>query len=107
MSAPTSSSVNHLRRSFSPSEENFSMVLGGPLYQLLLRLRIMREPLGLLTRRIIFISGIAWLPLLLLTVATGKAFGGVKVPFLYDLETHVRFVLALPLLVLAELVVHL
>jgi hypothetical protein len=59
----------------------FSIVLGGPLYQLFRRLHIVRESLGLLGRRIIFISLLAWLPLLVLTVIGGRAWGGVKHTF--------------------------
>jgi hypothetical protein len=40
------------------------------------------------------------------TLAGGSAFGGVQVPFLVDLDVHVRFLLALPLLIGAELIVH-
>jgi hypothetical protein len=48
-----------------------------------------------------------WVPLLLLSVAEGLFWGGrVKVPFLYDVELHVRLLVALPLLVVAELVVN-
>jgi len=90
----------------TPCEREFSMMLGGPLYQLFLRLRMVREPLDLLSRRIIVISLLGWLPLLMLAVAGGRAWGGVKVPFLLDVATHVRFLVALPLLVLAEWVVH-
>jgi hypothetical protein len=85
---------------------DFSMVLGGPLYQVLLRARILREPLDLLARRIFVISMLGWLPLLLFAAATGRAVGGSKVPFLYDIATHARFLVALPLLILAEWVVH-
>ncbi len=82
------------------------MVLGGPLYQLMLRLRMVREPLDLLTRRVVTISLLTWLPLLILAIIVGRAWGGVKVPFLYDIATHVRFLVSLPLLILAEWVVH-
>jgi hypothetical protein len=39
----------------SPLQEtpDFSLVLGGPLYQLYLRTRMMRPPLDLLRRRIV------------------------------------------------------
>src|SRR6185503_3489149 len=58
-------------------------------------------------RRIVVISLFAWLPLLALSVAEGLALGGsVAVPFLLDVEVHVRFLLVVPLLVIAELVVH-
>jgi hypothetical protein len=37
----------------------------------------------------------------------GRAWGSaVRVPFLMDIEVHARLLLALPLLVVAELVVH-
>jgi hypothetical protein len=84
----------------------FSMVLGGPLYQLLRRLHVVREPLDLLTRRIICISLLVWLPLLVLTLVSGRAWGGVKVPFLFDIAAHARFLVSLPLLIIAEWAVH-
>jgi hypothetical protein len=53
------------------------------------------------------ISLLAWLPLLLLSAWEGQLLGGsAAVPFLHDLEVHVRFLVALPLLIGAELVVH-
>jgi hypothetical protein len=49
----------------------------------------------------------AWLPLLLLSVIEGHAVGGsINIPFLRDIEAHVRFLIALPVLLGAELVVH-
>jgi hypothetical protein len=85
---------------------DFSLVLGGPLYQLYLRTRMMQPPLDLLRRRIIGISVLAWLPLLLLSAIDGRLVGGVWVPFLYDIEAHIRLLVALPVLIAAELVVH-
>jgi len=87
-------------------ESDFSLTLGGPLYQLYLRTRLAREPLELLVRRTIAIPLICWVPLLLLSLATGYALGGVPVPFLLDLEVHTRFLAGLPLLIIAELIVH-
>lgn len=87
---------------------DFSLVLGGPLYQLFRRAHLSGETLELLRRRIIFIALLAWLPLLVLSVLEGHAWGsGVTMPFLYDVDVHVRCLIALPLLVVAELVVHL
>jgi hypothetical protein len=86
---------------------NFSLVLGGPLHQLLRRAYLSGEALELLGRRILVISLLAWLPLLVLSVWAGQATGGsANIPFLLDVEVHVRFLVALPLLILAELVVH-
>ena len=87
--------------------DDFSLVQGGPLFQLFVRSRLATSGLDWLKRRIIFFVLLTWLPLLLLSAASGQLLeGSVKVPFLYDLETHVRFLVALPLLLLAELVVH-
>jgi uncharacterized protein (TIGR02444 family) len=47
-------------------DPDFSLVLGGPLYQLYLRARLAQPPLDLVTRRVVGASLICWLPLLLL-----------------------------------------
>jgi hypothetical protein len=87
--------------------DDFSLVQGGPLFQLFVRSHLATSGLDLLKRRIIVFILLTWLPLLLLSALSGQLLeGSVKIPFLYDVETHVRFLLALPLLLLAELVVH-
>ena len=86
--------------------EDFSLVLGGPLYQMYLRMQLLRPPADLVERRIIAFAVVTWLPLLVLSIASGTAFAGLKVPFLVDLEVHVRFLLALPLLIGAEVLVY-
>ena len=86
--------------------EDFSLVLGGPLYQLFLRSGLIQPPLGHVGHRIAVITGLAWLPLMVLTILDGRFTAGVTVPFLYDFEVHARLLFALPLLVLAELVVY-
>jgi hypothetical protein len=73
---------------------------------LLLRFRLSRPSLELVQRRVVAFALFAWLPLLALAALGGHLFGGVDVPFFRDLSTHVRFLLALPLLIGAELVVH-
>lgn len=91
----------------SPSEtHDFSLVLGGPLYQLLLRSGLIRPPLNRVGRRILVICTIAWLPLAVLTLIGGRFAGGVKVPFLQDFEVQCRLLATLPLLIAAELIVH-
>ena len=86
---------------------DFSLVLGGPLFQLLRRSHLSDDALMLQRRRIIVISLIAWLPLLVLATAGGQLLGGgVAVPFLMDVDVHVKFLVAMPLLVAAELIVH-
>jgi hypothetical protein len=86
--------------------EEFSLVQGGPLFQLLVRSRLATPDLELMKRRIVFITLFAWLPLLLLTLFAGTAWGGAGLPFLYDMEMQLRFLVALPLLIGAEMLVH-
>ena len=86
---------------------DFSLVLGGPLFQLLRRAHLADDAMMMVRQRIIVISLVAWLPLLVLSTLQGRVLGGgVAVPFLLDLEVHIRFLVALPLLIGAELVVH-
>jgi len=87
--------------------QDFSLVLGGPLFQLLCRSHLSGNALELWRQRIVVITLIAWLPLLVLSALQGQAWGrGAVVPFLLDVEAQVRFLIALPLLIVAELVVH-
>ena len=87
---------------------DFSLVLGGPLYQLMRRSRLSGGALELMWRRVVAMTLLTWLPLFILSFAEGKLWGSsVPVPFLYDVDVNVRFLIALPLLVLAELMVHL
>jgi hypothetical protein len=87
--------------------QDFSLVLGGPVFQLLRRSHLTDDALGLARQRIIVISSFCWLPLLVLSALEGNALGGsAAVPFLLDVEVYTRFLVALPLLVAAEIVVH-
>src|SRR5215831_21363275 len=92
--------------SWRDDPSQFSLVQGGPLFQLYLRSKLSTPPLGLLRRRMLIISLVCWAPLLLLSIVTGQAFGGVRVPFVSDIEAHVRFLVAVPLLISAEWIVH-
>jgi len=86
---------------------DFSLVLGGPLFQLLRRAHLSDDALMMVRQRIIVIALAAWLPLLLLSALAGQLWtGSTGVPFLLDIEVHVRFLVVLPLLIFAELVVH-
>src|SRR4249919_2430943 len=87
--------------------QDFSLVLGGPLFQLLRRSHLSGDALELWRQRILVVTLLAWLPLLVLSALEGHALGGsVAVPFLLDVDVHIRFLVALPLLIVAELVVH-
>ena len=84
----------------------FSLVQGGPLFQLLCRVHLSDNALILVRQRII-ISLFAWLPLLVLSILGGQVLdGSAAVPFLLDMEVHVRLLVAMQLLIAAEMVVH-
>ena len=91
----------------SSEPTDFSLVLGGPLYQVLRRTHLVGDALQLLRRRLIVLTFLSWVPLLVLSIVEGHAWGTrVVLPFIADIELHVRFLVALPLLILAELIVH-
>ena len=95
------------QRSLSRTPPDFSLVLGGPLYQLFRRTHLSGDALDLVQRRIVVIALLAWLPLAVLSALGGRLLPGTtSVPFLLDVEVHIRYLLAVPLLVAAELVVH-
>jgi hypothetical protein len=102
MVSPTSMSGG----SFPRDPGDFSLVLGGPIFQLLRRSHLTNDALELAHHRIIVISLFSWLPLVVLSALEGKMLGGIAVPFLLDAEVHVRFLVVIPLLISAELVVH-
>ena len=90
-----------------PAEADFSLVVGGPLFQALRRAHLTGEGLQLVRRRVVALSALAWVPLLVLSAIDGNCWGhAVAVPFLRDIDAHARFLVALPLLVFAEIVVH-
>ena len=90
------------------AKQDFSLVLGGPIFQLFRRAHLSGPALEQLWRRIWFITLLAWVPLLVLSVVEGQAVGPPSpLPFLRDIEAQVRLLVALPLLIVAELVVHL
>jgi hypothetical protein len=82
-------------------------VSGGLLYRFWRRMSLSGVELQFVHRRVIVAVLLAWVPLLLLSIVEGKAWGGSGgVTFLQDFETHVRLLLAVPLLILAEVRVH-
>ena len=87
----------------SPLAENFSVTDGGPLHWLLVRLGYAGDERQLVVRRTLLAVLITWLPLLVFSAMDGLAFGHqVKIPFIRDFAVNVRFLIALPILILAE-----
>jgi hypothetical protein len=89
-----------------PNLPEFSLVLGGPLYQIFRKAHLSGPGLELLKRRVLFLTMVSWLPLLILSAIESHASQGLQIPFLYDVEAHARFLLALPALLIAEVTVH-
>ncbi len=86
--------------------DDFSLAKGGPFFRLLVRLGLMRPDFSVPWRRAIFLALFTWLPLLILSALQGVALGGsLKPPFLFDFVASVRFLIALPLLIVAEVVI--
>ena len=103
MTSATLGSSEYLLR----DSEDFSLVHGGPLFQLFLRAHLSSDAMTLVGRRIVTFVLITWVPLLVGSALDGHLLDGrVAVPFLLDVETHVRFLIVVPLLLAAELAVH-
>jgi hypothetical protein len=98
---PTLTEPNILKES-----ADFSLVLGGPIFQLLRRSHLAGDGLELVHRRLLTITLVAWLPLLLLAILGPPAANMGGLSFFHDVEVQVRFLIALPVLIAAELMVH-
>lgn len=86
---------------------DLSLVEGGASSRILQRFVRIELPDRRAYLRLAVILAIAtWLPLALLTALRGTALPGtVAEPFFHDMAPHVRFLFALPLLVIADLIV--
>jgi hypothetical protein len=85
---------------------DFSLVMGDPVFRFLRKARLSGDHLELLHRRLITITSIAWVPLLLLDSLGSQAASIGRLSFLHDVEVQARFLVALPVLIWAELIVH-
>jgi hypothetical protein len=83
--------------------ENFSLTQGGPFYRLLRMFGAADEERVQLLIRVLGALGIAWLPLCVLCLFQGDAYGThLQIPFFRDIAVNIRFLVALPILILAE-----
>jgi hypothetical protein len=92
---------------FGEQQHDFSLMLGGPIFQLFQRTHLEGAHLELVRRRVVIITLFVWLPLLLLSVFSSPAGSAGRLSFLRDIEVHARFLVALPVLIGAELLAHL
>src|SRR6187401_2151707 len=85
--------------------QDFSLMQNGMLYKLFVRLRLCGPGLEYPERKIMVLIGITWLPLFILSLMHASI-PDLRVPFLYKIEVHIRFLIALPIFVFAEVVAN-
>jgi hypothetical protein len=86
--------------------DQFSLVEGGPIYRFQRATHMALPNRSGVVKRALLTTLVTWFPLLLLSLVQGRAFGTqVQMPFLDDFAAAIRFLIGLPLLVVAEAVI--
>jgi hypothetical protein len=80
----------------------FLLMEGGPFFNLQKRIGLIKQHSSRIKRRAFVAAFVTWLPLFLLAAMQSRPFGHVPVPLVRDFSTYTRFLLAIPLLILAE-----
>jgi hypothetical protein len=92
-----------LYTAISATAESFSITRGGPFHGFVTRIFRDAPERERVVRRAIAAAAIAWLPLVVFCFEQGLAFGHEGgIPFVRDFAVNVRFLVALPIFVLAE-----
>jgi len=86
-------------------QHKFQLIEGGLAHRLAIRLGLKHPDNPYILRRAVLSVLVTWVPLLMLSAIDGNATGHhVTVPFLHDFAVYARFLLAVPMLILAEAV---
>jgi hypothetical protein len=86
--------------------DQFSLIEGGPIYRFQKAIGLALPNRRAVFKRALLTTLITWFPLLVLSLIQNRAFGHeVKIPLLYDFAATLRFLVGLPLLVIAEAVI--
>jgi hypothetical protein len=86
--------------------DEFNLVRGGLSSHIADRFGLATRKASRRSLKVALLLVVTWVPLLLLSLVSGHVTGAhLKVPFLHDPEVHARFLIVLPLLELAEMVV--
>src|SRR5215468_4853446 len=89
----------------TPKNREFLLMEGGPLYLIQRRLGLLREGAPRIVRRALLSFFLTWVVLFILTAIRHQAFGhDVDVPFLRDFSAYTRFIIAVPVLIFAEVI---
>src|SRR6516164_9358253 len=86
--------------------QSFTLTEGGPGAAFMRQIHLVQREWGRgLGRTALILTAVTWVPLFVLCLLEGFLFGRVKMPFFYDITAHTRFLFAVPVLVLADIVV--
>ena len=86
--------------------QSFLLFRGGPLFHIEQRVGLIQQNIPNIKRRALLAILLTWVPLLILSLIQGRAYGTqVHLPLLHDFSVHARFFLTVPLLLLAESIV--
>jgi hypothetical protein len=90
----------------SSLSDPFYLSNGGLYYRIMLRARLLEADRYHVWRRMTVFVGVAWLPLLILSTLMDTLGGSeIGLPFLHDPGPYARYLFALPLLVLADVII--
>jgi hypothetical protein len=88
------------------NERDLYFERGGPSYRFMQRIGLVRGEDPSVVRRIIAFLALTWLPLLILCLLEGRALGATaEESFLLDFASYARFFIAMPLLIIAEVII--
>lgn len=79
---------------------------GGPIFHFFQYVRSRSRILTYLPGQIWIVALLAWLPLLPLILLNTDLFDNAQIPFIFDIELHLRLLLVVPLLIAAEKYAH-
>jgi hypothetical protein len=87
--------------------DKFSLTKGGPFFKLIVHSGLIKPDFARPARRATLLALFTWLPMFIFSVLQGLAFyGRVELPFVYDFAVAVRFLICVPVLIIAEVVLH-
>jgi hypothetical protein len=90
----------------SLSGHDFLLVEGGPLFHIEARLGISKKHASSALKRAGLAAFLTWVPLLVLSAIQGRAFTrSVPLPLLFDASAYTRFLISMPLLLIAEVII--
>jgi hypothetical protein len=87
--------------------QDFSLTKGGPFFKLMIRSGLIKPDFARPARRATFFALFIWLPMFFLALMEGMAFGPLDgLPFILDIVVSIRFLICVPLLIIAEVVLE-